>query len=123
MKIVTTHYVDSSHQLPDSPNLFTKKCAQLHGHTYKIVVTVDDENNRSGMVIDFGLIKDAVNIIDHKHINDIFEFQNFNEPPTAENIARFLFQHVSSFLKINVEQVAVCEGYKGDENSNWVYYP
>ena len=122
MIIETIHYVDASHQLPDSENLFTKKCAQLHGHTYKIKVTIEGNNDRSGMVIDFGQIKDAVNIIDHKHINDVFEFYDILEPATAENIAKFLFNHLTSYLKINVLKIEICEGYKGDEHSNWVSY-
>ena len=120
MRIQTTHYFDASHQLPDSPDLFTKKCAQLHGHTYKAKVTIEGENNRSGMVIDFGKIKETVNVLDHKHINDIFSEYGIGEPATAENIAIFLKYFIGKQLALEVLEVSICEGYKGDEHSNWV---
>ena len=120
MKIQTIHYFDASHQLRDSPDLFTKKCAQLHGHTYKVKVTIEGQNDRSGMVIDFGKVKETVNVLDHKHINGIFEEYGIDKPATAENIAIFLKDFIGQQLNLNVLEVSICEGYKGDEHSNWV---
>lgn len=70
---------DAAHHLP-----FHKgKCKNLHGHTYKLEVTVGGELDENGLVIDFGDLKKIVseNIIekyDHKNLNDFFKH------PTAE---------------------------------------
>lgn len=97
------------------------KCAQgLHGHTYRIVATVDDkiiaeDKPSGGMVIDFGDLKKAMNDVIYKeadHASYLWEkdpaaeaFVAFgNSPgknpkkhilvpfvPTAENLARYWF--------------------------------
>lgn len=123
MKMQLVHYFDSSHQLEDSEDLHTKKCANLHGHTYKVIVEIQAVNNRHGMIIDFGKLKQTINVLDHKHINDIFKQQGFDQPATAENIAIFLKSRIHIVLE-TIEMAAitvkVAEGYKGDQASNWV---
>lgn len=76
------------------------KCENLHGHTYKLVVTVAGEKDDEGMVIDFSelkkIVKDNVlNILDHSYINDIIE------QPSAENIAEWIWNKISSKLNSN----------------------
>ena len=51
MKVGVIDYIDSAHYLVGHD-----KCSKLHGHTYKIEVTVEGENN-DGMVIDFYELK------------------------------------------------------------------
>lgn len=117
------HFFDSSHQLEDSEDLHTKKCANLHGHTYKVIVEIEANNDRHGMIIDFGKIKETINILDHQHINDIFKKAGFNVPATAENIAIFIkdrVREVMGEMPSSRLSVRVAEGYKGDNASNWV---
>ena len=62
-------------------------CSRLHGHSYKLCVTVEGNIDKNGFVLDFGWVKDVVkkNIIDvydHRYLNDMFDFN-----PTAENMA------------------------------------
>lgn len=51
------------------------KCRHIHGHSYKLVVTVigepidDEQSPKNGMVIDFGDLKKIVN----KHIVDQYD--------------------------------------------------
>jgi len=45
------------------------------------------------MVIDFGDVKEAVGLLDHTNINDHVEF------PTAENIAKFLYDSLNKVVK------------------------
>lgn|SRR3990167_8931812 len=60
-KLVVQHYFDAAHQLTDSPDLVTKACARLHGHTYAVVVEAEAEQlNGAGMVIDFKAIKETI---------------------------------------------------------------
>jgi len=56
-------------------------CQREHGHNWRVTVTVQASKLVDGMVVDFGLIKDAVHALDHENLND--HFPN----PTAENIA------------------------------------
>lgn len=61
-------------------------CSQLHGHSYKLSVTVEGEVDKNGFVFDFGWVKrivkeNIIDIYDHKYLNDMFDFN-----PTAENM-------------------------------------
>ena len=66
-------------------------CSNLHGHNYIIeVVLTSRVLDKVGMIVDYrelDRIKKYIDIVlDHTHLNDIFDFN-----PTAENIAEHLF--------------------------------
>jgi 6-pyruvoyltetrahydropterin/6-carboxytetrahydropterin synthase len=70
------------------------KCESLHGHNWKVEVTVLSEKlNSLGMVMDFSELKklttDILEELDHKHLNELTYFFEVN--PSSENIARFIF--------------------------------
>lgn len=86
------------------------KCRHLHGHNGKAVITIEapDLDDR-GMVLDFGDIKQVVSqwiddTLDHRmilHRDDpaVSALEQLGEPlhlidtnPTAENIARLIFE-------------------------------
>lgn len=87
------------------------KCRYLHGHNGKAVITLQSDSlDARGMVVDFSDIKRAVSawideVLDHRmilHRDDpvVPILQNLGEPifvmeanPTAENIARLIFEH------------------------------
>jgi len=53
--ITKTFYFDAAHRLLES---FTRKCRSLHGHTYKVKLSLQaDQLDANGMVIDFGELK------------------------------------------------------------------
>lgn len=88
---------DSAHRLPNLPP--EHKCTRLHGHTYRVVVTVTglvDPN--LGWVMDFGQIKDAWrpldSQLDHRYLNDIEGLEN----PTSENLAAWIWGHLKPTL-------------------------
>lgn len=91
------------------------KCEHLHGHNYKIEVTVRAEAPRSGgMVIDFGDLKKATHEVleklDHYYLNDIEPFTDLD--PSTENIAAYIFREVVKNLGDDgklVNRVAVWE--------------
>jgi len=91
------------------------KCENLHGHNWKVHVFLKAERlDESGMVIDFGVLKVKLDKIlarlDHKELNQLKPFQKVN--PTAENIARWIFQEMSKKIKderIQVSKVMVWE--------------
>lgn len=78
----------ASHQLNGLPD--DHQCSRLHGHNYTIEVELaHDHLDDTGFIVDFGLLKPIKeyidNTLDHRHLNDIF---NFN--PTAELMAQHL---------------------------------
>lgn len=122
MKLQIKHYFDAAHQLKDTPQLITKACARLHGHTYAIKIEVGTSDlNSAGMVIDFRAIKDTIDQLDHRYINDVFKDKGITLQPTAENIAIIIADWVGA-LGIKVYSIAVCEGYKGEDKASWAVY-
>jgi 6-pyruvoyltetrahydropterin/6-carboxytetrahydropterin synthase len=80
---------------------YNGKCEHLHGHNYRIhVIARADAPGDGGMVIDFGDLKKAtvavVEELDHKYLNEIEPFDRID--PSAENIARFLFDAIETRL-------------------------
>lgn len=71
----------------------------MHGHTYLLEVSVTGKiNNKTGMIIDFGVLKKVVNDLiieklDHRYLNDIID------NPTAENIVRWIWNILYKTLK------------------------
>ena len=58
MKITKEITFDSAHMLSN----YDGKCNNLHGHTYKLQVTLEGEiNKKTHMLMDFNALKDALN--------------------------------------------------------------
>ena len=71
------------------------KCEDLHGHTYKIEVTIQAEKlDPIGLAMDFTDIKRILDRIletyDHKLLNQVPPYDRIN--PSAENVARVVFE-------------------------------
>jgi 6-pyruvoyltetrahydropterin/6-carboxytetrahydropterin synthase len=86
----------SAHQLRG----YKGKCENLHGHNYKIEIYVrGSELNNIGLLIDFGDIKvaadEVIKYLDHRNINELPPF-DVELNPSAENLARFIFEYVAS---------------------------
>jgi len=98
MKISKTFAFDAAHHLPD----YKGPCANPHGHTWQVEVVLEGEiNKKTGMIMDFGIIKKIVqtkvlNLYDHHDLN------LFLPNPTAENIAK----HIYTILNLNFRMVS-----------------
>jgi len=95
MKITKEFTFDSAHKLEWHPG----KCKNLHGHTYRLQVTLEEELNENGIVMDFGDLKDIVkdevlNKLDHSFLNDTIE------NPTAENIVMWIWNQLKPKLPL-----------------------
>ena len=104
LKIVTDFA--SAHSLRDYPG----DCARLHGHNWQVEVMVCSQVlNESGIAIDFREIKRQTKLVvkrlDHQYLNEIEPFDVLN--PTAENIAKYLFDEIA--VLINKQNVKVIE--------------
>lgn len=99
------------------------KCESLHGHNWKVEVSVSsDKLNSLGMVIDFHELKKITNQVleelDHKHLNDLEYFKKAN--PSSEEIAHYIFSKLKELIamqKCKLEEVLVWE----TENSSAGY--
>ena len=72
------------------------KCENLHGHNYKVFVHVrGNKLNEGGMLLDFtqlkAALKEVLKKIDHTNLNDM---QIFDQNPSAERIAKFIFDSI-----------------------------
>ena len=78
MRLGITDYIDCAHLLEGH-----SKCGRLHGHTYRIEMTVEGET-KGGMLLDFAELKAQLRAVlaryDHRHWNDFLDY------PTVENI-------------------------------------
>jgi 6-pyruvoyltetrahydropterin/6-carboxytetrahydropterin synthase len=115
---------------------YNGKCRNLHGHNGKALIVMEAvELDRLGMVVDFSHIKKVVqswidDTLDHKmilHRDDpvLHELRKQNEPvvvidvnPTAENIAKLIFDYAKS-QGLPVVEVTLWE----TENSFATYRP
>jgi 6-pyruvoyltetrahydropterin/6-carboxytetrahydropterin synthase len=86
---------EASHVLPRHPG----KCRQLHGHSYRFIVTLRGPIEPvQGMVIDFGDLDAMVNEhvierVDHRHWNELLE------NPTAEWISVWIWQQLEPRIR------------------------
>ena len=98
------------------------KCRNLHGHTWKIEITVSSgELNELGMVADFAVLKKELKGIldelDHTCLNEIDHFKE--TPPTTENIAQYVYQKFKGAVApLNVKRIRVWES----DTSSVTYY-
>ncbi len=94
MRLDVEFTVAAAHRLPR----YEGPCFRLHGHNYTFFVAVEGEvDPASGMIIDFGVVKQAVQEhilarVDHRDLNDVLE------NPTAENIARWIWESLEARL-------------------------
>ena len=82
---------EAAHQLP----WHTGACQRLHGHGYRLEVTVEGPLNEHGIVTDFADVADVVDRevisrFDHQYLNDLLD------NPTAELIAQDAWKRIEA---------------------------
>lgn len=95
MKVTKVFTFDSAHNLTK----YNGKCENLHGHTYKLEVTVEGVVNDEGILIDFAELKsivenEVVKKLDHMYLNDVLGFNT-----TCENIIVWMWERLETRLK------------------------
>jgi 6-pyruvoyltetrahydropterin/6-carboxytetrahydropterin synthase len=101
-------------------------CGRLHGHNYRVRVMVEgSELDDLGMVLDMRILKEALSSalapLDHTHLNDLPEFGS--TPPTAENIARYVFDKMNRLLEESKKKgVRIREVRVAESDRAWVIY-
>jgi 6-pyruvoyltetrahydropterin/6-carboxytetrahydropterin synthase len=97
-EIVVEHMFAAAHALRN----YNGKCENVHGHNYRVQVGLEgaalDEN---GLLYDFTELKKRLRAtseyFDHRFINELKPFDQAN--PTAENIAKFIFDEIQREIK------------------------
>ena len=89
--VTRTFTFEAAHQLPWHDG----KCRNLHGHSYRLEVTVSGPIGPQGIVVDFAEIKrvverDVIEAYDHRYLNDLLD------NPTAELIAAEIWKTVEA---------------------------
>lgn len=111
-ELTVANYIDAAHLLRG----YQGKCANIHGHTWRVEVTLKGEQlNEIGLLVDFNdvksLIKEVTLAFDHKLINEVAPFDQVN--PSSENLAKYLFHELikglSAYKGIQVVKVMVSE--------------
>jgi 6-pyruvoyltetrahydropterin/6-carboxytetrahydropterin synthase len=98
---------DAAHKIEG----YQGKCAQLHGHTYKVeAFFLAKELDSIAVSVDLRNLKEKLKKIteqfDHSYLNDFKELGN----PSTENLSRYIFQSLNKNLPGAVlEKVRVWE--------------
>jgi 6-pyruvoyltetrahydropterin/6-carboxytetrahydropterin synthase len=102
------------------------KTEDVHGHNYRVRVTVQGEQlDSTGLLVDFlevnQLITGAVGYLDHRFINDLKPFDELN--PSAENIAKYFYDRIRGGLKNEVPvRISAVQVWETDTSSA-IYRP
>ena len=106
---VRSHF-DAAHALRDYPG----ECRNLHGHTWDVEVMVGGSDlDDIGIVYDFKALKNDLGEVlsdyDHVLINDVPPFTELT--PTAENLARVIYERLREVVdpRVRVVEVSVWE--------------
>ncbi len=90
VRLVKEYRFEAAHRLPNVPP--GHKCARLHGHSFKVELTVSGAvDETTGWFIDYGEL-DALwqplhNLLDHNYLNEIAGLEN----PTSEILAHWIW--------------------------------
>jgi 6-pyruvoyltetrahydropterin/6-carboxytetrahydropterin synthase len=114
MRLDVEFYFAAAHRLPR----YEGPCFRMHGHNYRFFVALEGEvDPRTGMIADFGEVKRIVQEqvlarLDHRTLNDVLE------NPTAENIARWIWEvlepHVPGLAEVRLYEIPdSCVTYRG----------
>lgn len=95
MKVTKSFTFDAAHALTN----YHGACERLHGHTYRLDVTIEGPlNPATGMVVDFLLLKTVVQEriiarVDHNSLNDLLK------NPSAELLAVWVWDELKNLRK------------------------
>jgi 6-pyruvoyltetrahydropterin/6-carboxytetrahydropterin synthase len=102
MRLFKEFSFEAAHRLPNVPEVH--KCARLHGHSFRVRVTVEGPVDvKTGWVVDFADLKAAFgplhDRLDHRYLNEVPGLEN----PTSERLAQWIWRELEPALPGLVE--------------------
>ena len=90
-RVTKSFSFEAAHELP----WHAGKCKRLHGHSYRLEVTIEGPLDHNGIVVDFDdvqrIVEDEVIArYDHRHLNELVD------NPTAELLAADIWKRVEA---------------------------
>ncbi|WP_067932009.1 6-carboxytetrahydropterin synthase QueD [Alicyclobacillus kakegawensis] len=87
---------DAAHHL----HLYDGKCQSLHGHTYRLAVTISGVPDERGLCMDFAELKAIYESaiarrLDHRYLNEVLPPMN----TTAENMIVWMWEQLDAHLQ------------------------
>lgn len=96
VRVSASYNFEAAHQLPNLPD--SHKCKRLHGHNYRVEISVEGPLDSRGFVIDFAELDAAVqpliDELDHRFLNEIAGLEN----PTSEILALWLKDRIAAAI-------------------------
>lgn len=142
MRITRHEEFEMAHILPGYPG----GCSNLHGHTYKIEVTIEgpQDSKKWGMVLDFNIFKQIIKrvIPDHCFVynetipegieKDLVEVLiqynckviGYPFPTTAENMSKYFAEAIEKIIQIdyNLKDIEVVEIKLWETTNSYAHY-
>jgi len=111
LKVITSFA--AAHNL----NNYQGECENLHGHNWRVEVTVTaKELDKAGLGIDFKILKartkELLSKLDHKYLNELDFFNG--ESPSSENISRYIYIELGKELNNDNVKVAMITVWESD---------
>jgi len=93
-ELVCDYKFEAAHRLPKVPP--GHKCARMHGHSYRVSVTVAGEvDPDTGWLVDFAdidaVVEPVIGELDHRVLNEVAGLDN----PTCEYVAKWLWDRIA----------------------------
>lgn len=116
--------IAAAHFIPDEK---AGKCANIHGHTYFVNLTVcGDSLDESGFLVNFQHLKKIIHDkLDHTLLNDhsdLFDEENGNDFPTTEVVARKIWEIVQNHLNSLPNQPKCLQVFVRETPTSYVVY-
>lgn len=90
MRITQVLTFEAAHWLPRVPK--SHKCSRMHGHSYRVEITVDGPIGMNGFVVDYFDIEEMasplIKQLDHHVLNEVDGLEN----PTVEHIVQWFLK-------------------------------
>ncbi len=106
---------ESAHNLVE----YHGKCEALHGHTYRLEVTIQGVPGDDGMILDYGILKaivkeKVIDRFDHNYLNDIVP------QSTTENLVQWIWNEIKGPLES--ETYSLYQLKLNETETNFVVY-
>ena len=107
VKIAAQFGFEAAHRLPNLPD--GHKCKNLHGHNYRLEVSIEGPLAERGFVMDYAeleaIVDPIIKRVDHRFLNEIEGLEN----PTSEVMAEWFMAQIKPKLSGKVVTLRIYE--------------